>query len=145
MIQGKRGVLTGLKKEPRGRSTYDSLFEKKYMHTLEEWGGVKEWTKDHGIVIPYRMFGIILKKYHPDFLVTFANGEQEVHETKGAGFLAWASTHAKRRAADAWCKERGMKYQFIENSRGAMFVQNQGLEKMERRGKNFDSLDDMLG
>ena len=129
--------MTGLKKEPNGRSVYDSMLEKKYMDELEQWGGVKEWTKDHGIVIPYRMFGVIPRNYHPDFLVTFQNGEQEVHETKGAGFLSWASTHAKRRAADVWCKERGMKYKFIENTGGAMFAKNQGLESLEKQSKNM--------
>lgn len=144
----KRGLLKGLKKNPRGESTYDSLLERNYMLELEQTGGVVSWTKDHGIRIPYRVLGIIPRSYLPDFLVTFADGTKELHETKGAGFLAWLETHAKRRAADAWCKERGMIYRFIENSRGALFAENQGLDRLEQESANkprtVSSLDDLL-
>ena len=126
----QRGKLTGLKRNPRGESNYDSLLERDYMLELEHVGGVKEWTKDHGIRIPYRMFGILPHSYLPDFLVTYEDGSKEIHETKGAGFLSWLSTHTKRLAGDRWCKERGMIYRFIENSRGALFAENQGLDRM---------------
>ena len=131
MIRSKKGVLKGLKKNPKGEATYDSLLERNYMLELENSGGVAIWTKDHGIRIPYKIFGIISRHYLPDFLVTFADGSKEIHETKGAGFLSWASTHAKRHAGDAWCRQNGMVYRFIENSRGALFVKNDGLRQME--------------
>ena len=141
-----QGILTDLKKEPSGKSRYDSLLEKKYMQFLERWGGVKEWTKNHGIRIPYTMLGIIPRNYLPDFLVIFQDGSKELHETKGAGFLSWSSTHAKKRAAEKWCKERDMKYRFIENSRGALFGSSVTLDDLERKNskKQYDSLDDML-
>lgn len=126
------GTLTGLKRNPRGESKYDSLLERDYMLELDSMSGVKEWTKDHGIKIPYKIFGILPHYYIPDFLVTFADGSKEIHETKGAGFLFWLSTHEKRRMADAWCKERGMKYRFIENSRGALFAENTGIDRLSR-------------
>lgn len=148
MIISKRGRLTGLKRNPRGESNYDSLLERNYMQELEQMGGVVSWTKDHGIRIPYRLLGFIPRNYLPDFLVTFADGTKELHETKGAGFLAWQETHAKRRAADTWCKQRGMVYRFIENSRGALFAENQGLERLEsgaaRKPRTVKSLDDLL-
>ena len=146
-MKARRGVLTNLKKEPNGRSKYDSLLEKKYMQLLEGWIGVKEWTKDHGIKIPYTMFGLIRKTYYPDFLITFQDGSKELHETKGAGFLSWSSTHAKRRAAEKWCEKNGMKYKFIENSRGALFSGTTTLDDLEKRHykREYDSLDDMLG
>jgi len=131
MIQAKTGVLKNLKRNLAEWAKYDSFLERDYMLELEHTGGVKEWTKTHGIKIPYKIFGILPHNYLPDFLVTFEDGSQELHETKGAGFLAWASTHAKRKAADEWCKKRGMKYRFIENSRGALFAQNQALDKLE--------------
>lgn len=144
----KHGRLTGLKRNPRGESNYDSLLERNYMVELERVGGVVSWTKDHGIRIPYRMLGLISRTYLPDFLVTFADGSKELHETKGAGFLAWMETHAKRRAADAWCKERGMIYRFIENSRGALFAENRGLDRLEqnseRKPSKVNSLDELL-
>ena len=148
MVLSKRGVLKGLKRNPHGESTYDSLLERNYMYELEQVGGVVSWTKDHGIRIPYRILGLIPRNYLPDFLVTFADGTKELHETKGAGFLAWLETHAKRHAADAWCKQRGMIYRFIENSRGALFEENRGLERMEsqsgRKPSAVDSLDKLL-
>ncbi len=144
----KRGVLKGLRRNPRGESSYDSLLERNYMLELEHIGGVVSWTKDHGIRIPYRVLGFIPRTYWPDFLVTFEDGSKELHETKGAGFLAWLETHAKRRAADDWCKQRGMIYRFIENSRGALFAENQGLDRLEghsaQRPRRVKSLDDLL-
>lgn len=144
----KRGVLTKLKRNPRGQSNYDSLLERNYMLELERTGGVVSWTKDHGIRISYRVMGFIPRTYLPDFLVTFADGSKELHETKGAGFLAWIETHDKRRAGDAWCKQRGMIYRFIENSRGTLFAENQGLDRMEGlaagKPKVAKSLDELL-
>lgn len=144
----KRGRLTGLKRNPRGESNYDSLLERDYMLELECAGGVVSWTKDHGIRIPYRMMGFIPRIYVPDFLVTFADGSKELHETKGAGFLAWIETHDKRRAADTWCKQREMIYRFVENSRGALFAENRGLDRLEGHASHrphiVKSLDDLL-
>lgn len=141
-----KGVLSGLKKNSRGTSGYDSLLERDYMLELESMSGVREWTKDHNIKIPYKIFGLLPHKYLPDFLVTFIDGTKELHETKGAGFLAWASTHAKRLAGDKWCKERGMIYRFIENSRGALFAENQSIERLATISKSerFNSLDGLL-
>ena len=148
MLVSKRGVLKGLRRNSRGKSNYDSLLERDYMRELEQAGGVVSWTKDHGIRIPYRVFGVIPRTYLPDFLVTFADGSKELHETKGAGFLAWLETHAKRRAADAWCKQRGMIYRLIENSNVALFAENQGLDRLESGAapklRTVKSLDELL-
>ena len=131
-MKSVHGILRDLKRNPKGESTYDSLLERNYMLELDSMSGVKEWTKDHGIRIPYKMFGLLPHTYLPDFLVTFADGSRELHETKGAGLLWWASTHEKRHAADEWCRTHGMRYRFIENSGGALFAENTGLDRMER-------------
>jgi hypothetical protein len=145
MIQGKRGVLKGLKRNPEGLCSYDSLLERDYILELENMAGVVSWTKVHNIRIPYRMLGFIPRNYLPDFLVTYEDGTKELHETKGAGFLAWASTHAKRRAGDEWCRKKMMIYRFIENSRGALFIRNNSLVEVEDRAfklkKSGNSLD----
>lgn len=147
MIQAKRGVLKGLRRNPDGQCAYDSLLERDYMLELENMAGVVSWTKVHNIRIPYRMLGFIPRHYLPDFLVTYEDGTKELHETKGAGFLAWASTHAKRHAGDEWCRERRMIYRFIENSRGALFVRNNSLDEVEdrafKRKKSGNSLDEL--
>ena len=131
-MKAQKGLLRGMKKNPQGESKYDSLLERDYMLELESMGGVKEWTKGHNIKIPYKIFGILPHNYLPDFLIIFVDGSKEIHETKGAGFLAWASTHAKRYAGDKWCKQRGMIYRFIENSKGALFTQNNNLENLTK-------------
>lgn len=117
------------------------------MRELEVQGGIIHWTKTHGIRIPYKTLGIIPRTYLPDFLVTFADGSRELHETKGAGFLFWLETHAKRQAADKWCRVQNMRYKFIENSNGALFAMNQGLEQTHLDAKRFvkhKSLDELL-
>ena len=148
MIQSKRGILKGLKRTPKGEAAYDSFLERDYMLELENIGGVIAWTKDHGIRIHYNIFGIISRHYLPDFLVTYADGSKEIHETKGAGFLAWVSTHAKRHAGDAWCRQRGMVYRFIENSKGALFAKNNSLSQLEgsssfKQKKQVGSFEDL--
>jgi len=142
MVQSKRGKLSGLKKATHATEVYDSLLERNYMLELENNPAIASWTKDHGIKIPYFVIGI-RRSYWPDFLVTFQNGGQELHETKGAGFLSWLSTHRKRLAGDKWAKSQGMKYRFIENSRGALFGTNMAIEKVVR-GKEFSSIDDLM-
>ena len=139
-----KGILSGLKRSQKSSSSYDSLLERDYMLELETMSGVKEWTKDHGIKIPYKIFGLFPHRYLPDFLITFIDGSKELHETKGAGFLSWASTHAKREAGDKWCKERGMVYRFIENSKGALFAQNNSLYSLEKNSKTYGSIDEIL-
>jgi len=144
MIQSKRWELTWLKKCPNSRSTYDSLLERNYMYELENMWGIVSWTKDHKIEIPYRMFGILPRRYLPDFLVTFADWSREIHETKWAWFLAWASTHAKRNAGTEYCKKHNMVYRFIENSKWAMFSMNNWLENITKYSqKKVGGLDDL--
>lgn len=146
MIQSKRWELTWLRKCPWWKSKYDSLLERNYMYELENMGGILSWTKDHGIEIPYRIFGILPRRYLPDFLVTYADGSKEIHETKWAGFLSWGSTHAKKQAGSEYCKKYGMIYRFIENSRWAMFMMNNGFENLTNSKKILmrkHSLDDL--
>ena len=76
MIRARRGKLEGLKLNPRGESEYDSLLERDYMLEIDSMSGVKEWTKDHGIKIPYKILGLLPHTYHPDFLITFLDGSK---------------------------------------------------------------------
>ena len=147
-ISGKTGRLAGLKLSDHESESYDSLLERDYMLELENTNGIKRWTKNHKIRIPYYIFGI-RKTYLPDFLVTYQDGSRELHETKGAGFLSWISTHYKRHAGDEWCKKNGMKYKFIENSNGALFAQNNTLNSLDKTSegmgaKKFDSIDELI-
>lgn len=142
-MMSQRGNLSGLKKTQHNMEDFDSLLERDYMLELESLSGVKSWTKRHNIKIPYSFVGI-KKNYLPDFLVTYQDGSQELHETKGAGFLSWLTTHAKRIAGDKWCKERNMKYIFIENSRGATFANNDYLGNVTSEVKKYNSMMDLI-
>ncbi len=111
-MESKRGVLSGLRKSPRRSETYDSLLERDYMVELDHDPAVREWTKEHGVVIPYRLLGFP-HTYHPDFLVTYNDGSQELHETKGLPLLFWLSTRLKRESAEVYCAAKGWKYKLV--------------------------------
>ncbi|MFH1109798.1 MAG: TnsA endonuclease N-terminal domain-containing protein [Planctomycetota bacterium] len=107
----KRGTLSNLRRSPLGTETYDSLLERDYMIELEHDPAVREWTKKHSIVIPYT-FGW-LRRYLPDFLVTYKDGSKELHETKGVPLLFWISTKLKRQSAEKYCEALGWKYKLV--------------------------------
>lgn len=107
----QRGTLSNLRRSPHGTETYDSLLERDYMIELEHDPAVRQWTKKHGIEIPYT-FGW-LRRYMPDFLVTYKDGTKELHETKGLPLLFWISTKLKRQSAEAYCEARGWKYKLV--------------------------------
>ena len=142
-MMSQRGHLSGLKKTQHETEDYDSILERNYMLELEHVSGVKSWTKRHGLKIPYSFLGI-KKNYLPDFLVTYQDDSQEIHETKGAGFLSWITTHAKRSAGDSWCKSRGMKYIFIENSKGATFANNNYLDNVTSEVRKYNNALDLM-
>jgi len=110
-MHSQRGTLSNLRKSPHGVEQYDSLLERDYMIELEHDPAVKEWTKRHHIAIPYN-FGW-LRRYLPDFLVTYKDGSKELHETKGLPLLFWLSTKLKRQSAEAYCATRGWKYKLV--------------------------------
>jgi len=111
-MHSKRGRLSGLRKSPRGTEDYDSHLERQYMVELDHDPAVKEWTKQHNVVIPYKLLGFS-HCYHPDFLVTLTNGSKEIHETKGLPLLFWVSTKAKRVTAEEYCRQLGWKYKLV--------------------------------
>ena len=111
-MNSKRGTLSGLSKSPLGVEPYDSLLERDYMVELEHDPTVRAWTKAHDIEINYRLFGV-RHRYLPDFLVTYNNGSQELHETKGLPFMFWLSTKLKRQSAEQYCAQLGWKYKMI--------------------------------
>lgn len=119
-----RGTLSGLKKNPEGIASYDSLLERDYMIELEQDPAVRRWTKKHGIKIPYKFLGLFMHEYLPDFLVEHSDGSKELHEGKGLPLLFWSSTKTKRAAAERWCKERGMKYKVVTRGRQIFYISN---------------------
>ena len=116
----KRGKLTNLKKNPDGYCTYDSALEREYIVELERDPGVKVWTKNHGIKIPYYLLGI-KRNYLPDFLIEYRDGSKELHETKGLPLLFWLSTKLKAKSAEEYCRQQGWKYKRITKGRSAFY------------------------
>lgn len=99
---------------------YQSSFEQSRMVSLDIDASVIEWTKRHGIVIPYQFEGKE-KRYFPDFLIRYADGRVVLEELKG--WIRNQQQHdAKCSAAMAWCAAKG--YSYIVT-----------LQKREKRGK----------
>lgn len=111
-MRSKRGRLSNLKKSPHGSEDYDSHLERDYTIELERDAAVASWTKRHGVVIPYRFLGFP-RRYFPDFLVTFRDGSQELHETKGLPLMLWLSTRLKRESAEDFCRRNGWGYKLL--------------------------------
>lgn len=111
-MESRRGTLSNLRKSPHGTESYDSLLERDYMIELEHDPAVREWTKRHGVVIPYTFLGF-RRRYIPDFLVTYKDGSRELHETKGLPLLFWLSTKLKRRSAEEYCRSLGWGYKLV--------------------------------
>ncbi len=111
-MKSHRGTLSGLSKSPYGSESYDSALERDYMIELDHDPAVREWTKRHDIEIPYSLLGI-RRRYLPDFLVTYNNGSQQLHETKGLPLMFWASTKLKRQSAEVYCAGLGWKYKMV--------------------------------
>lgn len=111
-MESVRGTLSNLRRSTHSTESYDSLLERDYMLELDQDPAVKEWTKRHGIAIPYRCFGLP-RRYLPDFLVTFNDGSRELHETKGLPLMFWLTTKLKRESAEAYCLRLGWKYKMI--------------------------------
>ena len=116
----KKGKLTNLKKSPFGEEEYDSALEREYMVELEHDAAVVNWTKKHGIKIPYTFFGF-RRYYLPDFLVEYRDGTREIHETKGLPLLLWLSTKLKGQSAEAFCRAHGFRYKRITKGSTAFY------------------------
>jgi hypothetical protein len=102
-------------KSPFNYETFDSGSELCYAKALDNDAKVLAWTKKHNIVIKYRNSKGGLSRYHPDFLV---RRTRQVHlelvEIKGAHLRHDPNTDLKARAAQDWCKQRGMQYILLE-------------------------------
>lgn len=116
----KKGKLTNLKKNPQGAEAYDSALEREYMVELERDPAVKQWTKQHGLRLPYSFLGFT-RHYLPDFLVEYRDGSKEIHETKGLPLLLWLSTRLKGQTAQDFCKGKGWKYKLVTKGREAFY------------------------
>ena len=106
----KKSKFTG-NKSPYNYEKMDSDDEKAYAEELETDDSVLAWTKKHGISIKYRNKKGGISRYFPDFLVRRKNQTHlELIEVKGAHLRYDPNTDLKKKAAENWCKQRGMTY-----------------------------------
>ncbi len=84
---------------------YDSDLER-----LEGDAHVRKWVKRHGVIIPWIDGQRRQRRYVPYFLVEYQDGQKAVIEVKDLGRIDSDDALRKGKAAEMWCKQRGMKY-----------------------------------
>jgi len=66
--------------------------------------------KRHGITIPWVDVQKHMRRYCPDFIVEYTDGHKVILEVKDPSRLEPDEVKRKRKAAEMWCKRRGMEY-----------------------------------
>lgn len=103
---------TGVHLSRMGREEkYDSSFELRRFKALDAHPKVREWTRSHGIRIPYHQGGKI-HHYQPDILVTMEDGTVYLEEVKGRVFDT-VKFVSKNLAARLFCESKGWKFRLV--------------------------------
>ena len=105
-----RGTYENPLKSPWNFEKYHSDLERRMMDRLERDPHVAKWMKRHGITIPWIDGQKHQRRYVPDFLVEYADGRKAVIEVKDPSRVDSNDVQRKRKAAEMWCKQRGMEY-----------------------------------
>ena len=98
------------KKSPWNFKRFQSDLERRMMARLENDPHVVKWMKRHGITIPWIDSQKHQRRYVPDFLVEYEGGKKAIIEVKDPSRLDSNEVQRKRKAAEIWCKQRGMEY-----------------------------------
>ena len=117
MAISKRGEFWNPKKSPYNIERFDSDLERRMMARLEADASVKKWMKRHGISIPWIDGQRHQRRYVPDFIVEYEDGRKEIIEVKDPSRIDSNDVQRKRKAAEMWCKQRGMEYVMATISR----------------------------
>ena len=110
MAISKHGDFKGPVKSPYNFERYQSDMERRMMEKLEADPTVKKWMKRHGISIPWIDGQKHQRRYVPDFLVEYVDARKALLEVKDPSRLDSNDVQRKRKAAEMWCKQRGMEY-----------------------------------
>ncbi|MDE2900652.1 MAG: TnsA endonuclease N-terminal domain-containing protein [Chloroflexota bacterium] len=110
MAISKRGLYEAPRKSPYSFERYDSELERMFMVKLERDAEVVKWQKRHGISIPWIDGQGRKCNYRPDFLVEYNDGRKEIIEVKNPALMDSVAINRKRKAAEEWCRRRGMAY-----------------------------------
>ena len=104
----RHGDYWDVKKSPYNFEKYDSLLELRMMETLDADPAVKKWMKRHSI--PWVDVQKHMRRYLPDFIVEYVGGRKALLEVKDPSRIDSDEVKRKRKAAEIWCKRRGMEY-----------------------------------
>jgi hypothetical protein len=106
----KRGTYWNPKKSPYNYEEFHSDLERRMMAKLDDDPGVAKWMKRHGISIPWVDVQKHARRYVPDFLVEYTDARLALLEVKDPSRVDSDEVKRKRKAAEIWCKQRGMEY-----------------------------------
>ena len=109
MVTSKHGIYNPIK-SPYNFEKYDSKLEMWMMEKLDADPTVSKWMKRHGINIPWVDVQKHMRRYCPDFIVEYTDGRKVILEVKDPSRLDSDEVKRKRKAAEMWCKRRGMEY-----------------------------------
>ena len=105
-----RGDFPNPQKSPWNFEKFQSDLERRMMEKLDADPVVKKWMKRHGITIPWIDGQKHQRRYSPDFFVEYDDGTKAIIEVKDPSRLDSNDVQRKRKAAEIWCKQRGMEY-----------------------------------
>lgn len=101
-----------ISKKTGRREIFHSSYEKTRMEFLDMSQDVIDWTKQHGISIPYE-FRDAEHLYIPDFLVTWMDGQKTLEEIKG--FVKdQKQLFAKNMAAVSYAEDNGLIFRLLQ-------------------------------
>jgi len=107
----KHGRFSNPTKSPYNFERFDSGLEERMMVRLEGDADVVKWMKRHGISIPWIDGQRHQRRYVPDFIVEYSDGRRVIIEVKDPSRIDSDDVKRKRKAAEMWCKQRGMEYE----------------------------------
>jgi hypothetical protein len=110
MAISKHGEYWGPQKSPYNFERYQSDLERRMMERLDVDPTVVKWMKRHGISIPWVDVQKHMRRYVPDFIVEYTDGRRALIEVKDPSRIDSDEVRRKRKAAEIWCKRRGMEY-----------------------------------
>ncbi len=111
MAISKHGDFWNPKKSPYNFERSDSDLERRMMVRLEADPNVRKWMKRHGISIPWIDGQRHQRRYVPDFIVEYRDERKVIIEVKDPSRIDSNDVERKRKAAEMWCKQRGMEYE----------------------------------
>lgn len=109
MPTSRRGFYSPAK-SPYNFERYDSRLEMWMMEKLDADPTVAKWMKRHGISIPWVDVQRHMRRYCPDFIVEYSGGRKVLLEVKDPSRVDSDEVKRKRKAAEIWCRRRGMEY-----------------------------------